>query len=223
MQATAMFWDIRAQKYDDDIKRHDFLYARTIESTKSLLSNSDVVLDFACGSGEIGLDIARHAKQLHGIDASAKMIELANQKIRDRRVRNADFSHTDVFDPGLSESSFSAITAFNIFHLLDDIPVVLARLHNLLAPGGLMVSQTPCLGERNLLVRALIGLAERLGFAPPIRSLTSVELESLVSSCGFEILENEVWDEKDAVQRVVARKGGGAGAGSTTAVRRSRL
>ncbi len=107
------------------------------------------------------------------------------------------------------ESSFSAITAFNIFHLLEDIPVVLERLHGLLAPGGLLVSQTPCLGERNLLVRSLLGLAQRLGFAPPIRSLSFAELESLVSGCGFEILQNKVWDEKDAVQRVVARKVGG--------------
>ena len=31
-------------------------------------------------------------------------------------------------------------------------------------------------------------------------------MESLLSSSGFEILENQIWDEKDAVHRVVARK-----------------
>ncbi len=72
-----------------------------------------------------------------------------------------------------------------------------------------MVSQTPCLGERSWLVRSLIGLAQKLGFAPPIHSLTFAELESLVASSGFEILENEIWDERDAIERVVARKPGG--------------
>ena len=48
MQAT--FWDERARKYDDDIQRHDSLYTRTIASIKSLLTNSDVVLDLGCGS-----------------------------------------------------------------------------------------------------------------------------------------------------------------------------
>ncbi len=209
MQATAMFWDNRAQKYDEEIQRHDSLYARTIDSTKSLLNDSDVVLDFGCGSGEMGLDIAFHVQRVHGIDVSGKMIELANQKVRDRKVGNADFSHTDAFDQRLVESSFSAVAAFNIFHLVDDIPEVLARLHDLLQPGGLLVSQTPCLGERSWLVRSLIGLAQRLGFAPPIHSLTFAELESLVASSGFEILENELWDERDAIQRVVARKPGG--------------
>ena len=207
MQAT--FWDERARKYDDDIQRHDSLYTRTIASTKSLLTDSDVVLDLGCGSGEIGLDIARHVQRVHGIDVSAKMIELANQKVRDRKARNADFNQADAFGPRLAGSSFSAVTAFNIFHLVDDIPGVIARLHDLLESEGLLVSQTPCLGERNWFVRTLLNLAQKLGFAPPIRSLTFAELESLVSSGGFEILESEIWDERDAVQRVVARKRGG--------------
>ena len=209
MQSASMFWDDRAQKYDEEIRRHDPLYARTINSTRSLLSDSDVVLDFGCGSGEMGLDIASDVQRVHGIDVSGKMIDLANQKVRDRKVGNADFSHVDAFDQRLVENSFSAVTAFNIFHLVDDIPGVLARLHDLLQPGGLLVSQTPCLGERNWLVRSLIGLAQRLGFAPPIHSLTFTELESLVACSGLEILENEIWDERDAIQRVVARKPGG--------------
>ena len=202
----ARFWDARAKKYDNDIRRHDSLYAKTIDSTNSLLTNSDVVLDFACGSGEIGLDIAPHIQRIHGVDLSAKMIELADQKVRDRKIGNADFSHTDAFDERLVGSSFSAVTAFNVFHLLDDIPGVLARLHDLLASGGLLISQTPCLGERIWFVRSFLDLAQRLGIAPPIRSLTITELESLVSSGGFEILESEIWDGKDSVQRVVARK-----------------
>ncbi len=30
MQANAMFWDSRAQKYDEEIQRHDSLYAKTM-------------------------------------------------------------------------------------------------------------------------------------------------------------------------------------------------
>ena len=66
MKAT--FWDKRSKKYDDDIKKHDSLYEKTIDSTESLLTNSDVVLDFACGSGEMSLDIAPHVQRVHGID-----------------------------------------------------------------------------------------------------------------------------------------------------------
>lgn len=37
MQATAIFW---VHKYDEEIQRHDSLYAGTIDSTKSLLNDS---------------------------------------------------------------------------------------------------------------------------------------------------------------------------------------
>ena len=202
----ATFWDGRAAKYDEDIRTHDSLYARTIAGATSLLTTSDVVLDLGCGSAEIGLDIARHVRRVHGIDVSTKMIELATQKAHHRGPSNVEFSQADAFDQRLTGKSFSAVTAFNVFHLVDDIHGVLARLHAVLEPEGLLVSQTPCLGERNWLVRMLLRVAQWAGFAPPIHSMTFGELESVVSGNGFEILETEIWDEKGAVQRVVARK-----------------
>ena len=206
MHQHETFWDKRSKKYDDNVKKHDSLYEKTIDSTKSLLTNSDVVLDFACGSGEMSLDIAPHVQQVRGIDLSVKMIELANQKARDRQVDNVNFDQSDAFDQRLVSNSFSAIIAFGIFHLLDDAPKVLARLNDLLATGGLLISQTPCLGERSWVFRSLIRLVVKLGLAPTIRSLTIAELESLVSSSNLEISETKIWDEKTAVQWIVARK-----------------
>ena len=203
---NATFWDKRALHYDENIRKHGSVYEKTIDRTKSVLSNSDVVLDFACASGEMSLDIAPHVQRVHGIDVSEKMIELANQKESERQVGNINFDQLDVFDPSLARNSFSAILAFNIFHLVDDAPKVLARLHELLVAGGLLISQTPCLGERGFIFRSLIGLAQILGVAPAIAGLTIPALESLVFSNRFEISETKMWDEKDAVQWIVARK-----------------
>ncbi len=204
MKAT--FWDKRSKKYDDNIKKHDSIYEKTIDRTKSLLNNSDVVLDFACASGEMSLDIAPHVQRVHGIDQSIKMIELSNQKARDLQVDNINFDQIDAFDQRLVSNSFSAVVAFNIFHLLEDTPKVLARLNDLLPTEGLLISQTPCLGERSWFLRSLISLAQKLRIAPTIRSLTIAELESLVSNSNFEIYETKILDEKNAVQWIVARK-----------------
>jgi len=204
MEAT--FWDKRSKKYDDNIKKHDSVYQKTIDCTKSLLTHADVVLNFACASGEMSLDIAPHVQQVYGIDLSVKMIELANLKARDKQANNINFNQTDAFDQRLENNSFSAIIAFNIFHLVDNIRNVLVRLNDLLPPGGLLISQTPCLGERGWIFRSLIGLAQRSGLAPTILSLKIVELESLVVNSNFEIIETKIWDEKNAVQWIVARK-----------------
>jgi 2-polyprenyl-3-methyl-5-hydroxy-6-metoxy-1,4-benzoquinol methylase len=203
---TATFWDKRSKKYDDAIKKHDDVYKKTIKASTSLLSSSDTVLDFGCGSGEMSLHIATQVQRLHGIDTSANMIELANQKARDWRLDNVDFSQMGVFDQGLETNSFSAIVAFNIFHLVEDVSKVLARLNDLLAAGGLLISQTPCLGDRNFAFRYLITILQKVGVAPTILSLTTDSLESLVSNAHFEIDESKIWDEKNAIQWIVARK-----------------
>jgi ubiquinone/menaquinone biosynthesis C-methylase UbiE len=141
------FWDKHAEKYDDAITRHDFQYLRTIDSTAPLLKESDVLLDLGCASGEICLDLADKVLRIRGIDTSTVMIELARQKARTRKITNVDFSPSDAFDADLAENSFSAITAFSVFHLVDDLPSVLNRLYRLLAPGGLLVSLSACLRE----------------------------------------------------------------------------
>jgi len=52
----------------------------------------------------------------------------------------------------------------------------------------------------------LIDLAQRSRLAPTILSLKIDELESLVVNSNFEIIETKIWDEKNAVQWIVARK-----------------
>jgi 2-polyprenyl-3-methyl-5-hydroxy-6-metoxy-1,4-benzoquinol methylase len=200
------FWDKRSGRYDEKVGKHDAQYDRTIARARSLLDDSDTLLDFGCASGEFSVDLAPGVQRVHGIDLSVKMIELARQKARDRRVDNATFDRTDLFDPALASGSFSAIVAFNVLHLVDDPSKVLARLGELLAPGGLLISQTPCLAEWRWYLRSLVRLACTLGLAPPIRSLTFAELESLVARGPFAIVENELWEERHSVRWIVARK-----------------
>ena len=203
---TPTFWDKRSKHYDDNVKKHDLVFQKTIERSRLLLTDSDVVLDFACASGEFSLDIAPAVQRVHGIDTSAKMIDLANQKVRDRQVGNVSFDQMDTFGERLASDSFSAVLAFNIFHLLQDATQVLARLNDLLTAGGLLISQTPCLSERSWLFQSFVGLAQKTGLAPTITNFTFSELESFVSSGNFEIIETKIWDEKQAVQWIVARK-----------------
>ena len=195
----ATFWDKRARQYDNKVSEHGTLYDKTIEASRSLLQNSDVVLDFACASGEMSLDLAAHVERIHGIDQSGKMIEIALGKSRDRDGKNASFDQMEAFDPSLEEGSFSAILAFSIFHLLEDPPKALTRLSDLLATGGTAKATVD-------LVRKFVNLAQKSGLDPAIRSFTVDELEALFSDSNFEILNSKVWDEKSALQWIAARK-----------------
>ena len=203
---TAKFWDKRAQKYDDDIAKHDAVYMQTAESTKSLLSTSDVVLDLGCASGEFSLEIAPRVQRVRGIDTSPKMIAIATEKASERSADNVTFSPTDLFDRSLDGHGYTVVLAFNVLHLVEDVSAVLGRINRLLPTGALLISQTPCLGERGPLFRWLVGFAQKVKIAPPILSLSIHELERETAGAGFEIAESKEWDPKNAIHWIVARK-----------------
>ena len=203
---TATFWDKRAQKYDDAVRKHDDDYDRTITRAKSLLSTSDIVLDLGCATGEYGLDLAPFVRRVHGIDTSANMIALATNKASGRAMDNATFAPTDVFDPSLDAHRYTAVLAFSVLHLVDEPRSVLRRVNGLLPPGGLLISQTPCLGEWSSLLKWLVGIAQKLKLVPPVVYLTVLDLQAGISGAGFDIAESEVWDPKHAVHWIVARK-----------------
>ena len=203
---SSAFWDKRAKQYDDAIGKHDPPFDKTIARTSALLSSSDAVIDLGCGSGEFSVELAPCVRKIHGIDTSEGMIKLAREKARNRNVDNATFEQCDLPDCGLQAGSFSSAIAFSIFHLVDDPAATLASLRALLESGGLLISETPCPGDRSWLFRTLLAVAQRMGLVPAIRNFSSAELESLVAENGFEILESETWDPKSATHWIVARK-----------------
>jgi ubiquinone/menaquinone biosynthesis C-methylase UbiE len=152
MRNPERFWDRIAKNYDksSDKKRESLL--RTVEKIKRHLDPMDQVLDFACGTGEKALGVSSRVQAVHGIDLSQKMIEKASMKVTDRRIDNAQFSRTDLFDATLKPASYDAIMAFYIFHLVDDPAQVLKRIHELLKPDGRLICETPCLGESGTVI-----------------------------------------------------------------------
>lgn len=206
LAAGARFWDRRAQAYDDAVQRHDALYERRIQRVASLLRETDTILDVGCASGEIALDLSPRLGHVCGVDTSGDMIALATRKAGTKRVGNVTFHHGDVFDARLTPGSFAAVAAFSVLHLLPDVPSALDRLHALLAPGGLLISETPCLSDRNVVVRSLVRFAVAAGMAPMIHDMNGADLTLLISSRRFRILEAATWDKRHAVHWVVARK-----------------
>jgi 2-polyprenyl-3-methyl-5-hydroxy-6-metoxy-1,4-benzoquinol methylase len=203
---TTEFWDKRARRYDDAVRRHDADYDRTIASVRSLLSTSAVVLDLGCASGEYSVDIAPFVQRVHGIDTSTEMIALATTKASDRAVRNVTFASVAVFDRSLEACGFTTVLAFSVLHLVEDIRSISCRVNELLPTGGLFISQTPCLSQGSLLFRLFVGLAQKVKLAPPILSLSALELEAAIAGAGFDVAESRVWDRKKAVHWIVARK-----------------
>ena len=132
MTAAREFWNKSADNYDKTEERFDVIHRRSRELAKGHLNETDLVLDYGCGTGTTACELAGQVREIRGIDISDKMIELAEMKAAAGDVPNVTFSQGDIFDKDLAPGSFDAILAFNMLHTLPDPESVMKpRSHRL--------------------------------------------------------------------------------------------
>jgi ubiquinone/menaquinone biosynthesis C-methylase UbiE len=211
MTATASadqrFWDRIAPSYAKKPVPDEGAYQRTLERVRSYLDPKQLVLEVGCGTGSTALQLAPHAAQIVASDLSPGMIRIAREKARAAGVHNVTFM-PGTLDELEAAQRFDVVMAFNVFHLMPDIPAALRRMHALLAPGGLLISKTPCIGEMNFLVRLAIPVMQAFNRAPFVNFVKTQTLRESVSDAGFSTLETGFYPEKSHSLFVVARKDG---------------
>lgn len=130
--AIARFYDADHSGFADDIPFYCELARRT----------GGRVLDVMCGSGRLIVPLAQAGLRVTGIDSSAAMIERARMRVAAAGVTaRAALHHSDVRSALPAGPYNLAIVALNSFmHLLtiEDQLAALARIHNVLNPGGLL-------------------------------------------------------------------------------------
>lgn len=196
MSKSEKFWDQSASNYDNTEEKFEFIHSRSRENTKRYLKDTDIVLDYGCGTGTTACEISGLVKSVRAIDISTGMIEIAKGKAATGGVVNVDFEQADIFDEEFENGSFDVVLAFNMLHTVPDPESVVQRTVELLKPGGLFISITPCLGGKKsvlvslqiLLVRALL----KVEVIPvPIRQLKSTDLDDLMDVERMQVIETE--------------------------------
>jgi 2-polyprenyl-3-methyl-5-hydroxy-6-metoxy-1,4-benzoquinol methylase len=203
---SARFWDERADKYSKKPVKDTENYNKTLDCTRRHLSASDEVLEVGCGTGTTALLLAPSVKRITASDISSRMIEIAEEKAAAQKVENVRFDHATLFDEDLEKGSFDVVMSFNFLHLLDDIPGAVRRVNELLKPGGLFISKTVCLAEKSRLWSVLLAVMRALGFAPYVKCLKVAELEDIITSTDFEIIETGDYPPSPPSRYIVARK-----------------
>ena len=198
------FWDRVAAKYAASPVRNQQAYEHTLARTRTYLDADDSVLEVGCGTGTTALLLADAVATITASDISGAMIGIAQQKAAEQGVPNVDFVPAVPGDLALATQAFDAVLAFNLLHLLPDLDNDLAAISQLLKPGGLLISKTPCLGEMNPLIRLAIPVMQFFGRAPYVGYLSSADLEARIAAAGFAIVESA--DHAKGSRFVVARK-----------------
>jgi len=211
MSKSKEFWDKASKNYDKTEERFEYIHRKSRENAKKHLKGSDVVLDYGCGTGATSCELADHVKEIHAIDISSRMIDIAKEKATASKIKNVDFVLSDIFDERYSRGSFDVILAFNMLHTVTNPENALNRAFELLKPEGLLISVTPCLRDKmSFLVNIQIQFVRilcKIGIIPvPIRRLKSSELDDLIEGGDFQILETEAIYKGASSYFVAAKK-----------------
>jgi len=210
MTADARFWDGIADKYSRTPVANPDAFERKIAITRARMSPDAVVLDIGCGTGSLALRLAPHAKHVHGLDVSQEMTRIARGKAAAQGVDNVTF-HTTAFDDGftaLEPGSLQGICAYSVLHLVEDRAAVLARIYELLEPGGFFVSSTTCLRESRVPFGPLLWVMRKLGKAPKVERFERATLEDEIRRAGFVELQGPDVGAERIIAFLVAHKPG---------------
>ena len=191
MNKSIKFWDRLSNRLDKPVKKLNETSFKTVESTKKYLTIDNVVLDYGCGPGTLTMEFAENIKTIHAIDISSGMIDVAKRKSAEHKIKNINFEHSDLFDEYLGKESFNVALAFNVLHYISDKQEVMQRINDLLKPGGLFISSTACLGERNSFLSMLMLIMTKIGIIPEMKFYNILELENLIIHGNFIILAKE--------------------------------
>ncbi|MFJ8958736.1 class I SAM-dependent methyltransferase [Lentzea sp. NPDC102401] len=94
------------------------------------------ILDAGCGAGPVSVALRDRGAVVSGFDRSAKMVELARQRLGD----DVDLRVADIAGPlPYPDGAFDDAVAALVLHYLEDWTAPLAELRRVLKPGGRLI------------------------------------------------------------------------------------
>ncbi len=207
IEKDTLFWDRTAEKYSRSAISDQAGYQRTLKRTSEFLTADHRVLELGCGTGTTAFSLAGKVESYLATDISSEMIAIAREKQKlepQQSLRFAAGTAESISDAG----SFDAVLCFNYLHLVRDIRGTLCRIHSLLAPGGVFVSKTPCVGDMNVLIRFALPMMRAVGKAPYACVFKASDLQNWIEQAGFAVVavENHGAQRGEARPYIAAKK-----------------
>jgi 2-polyprenyl-6-hydroxyphenyl methylase/3-demethylubiquinone-9 3-methyltransferase len=190
------FFDSCAQEYREQHGNPQRLlnYRISLMKRYARLCTDDVVLDVGCGNGHHLFAVVEDIRHGIGVDLSAAMIELAQERLRDSTLQskltflNENVEHLSVID---EQSVDLAICIGALEHMIDKV-AVLEKINRALKPGGRFFCLT-LNGEYFWYQRLAPSLGLDIKHLSTDRFLKRGELEHLITESGFYDTQTGYW------------------------------
>ncbi|MEL6402284.1 MAG: class I SAM-dependent methyltransferase [Cyanobacteria bacterium J06626_4] len=187
MTQSIKFWDKAAEKYARQPIADEAAYQKKLAVTRDYFRPDMEVLEFGCGTGSTAILHAPYVKHIRAIDFSKNMIAIAQTKAAAQNIQNVTFEPASIDDLNVPDSTYDAVLGLNVLHLLENKEAAIAKVYNMLQPGGLFITSTVCLGDTMAWFKLITPVGKALGLFPSVKVFTVKDLETSLMDAGFEI------------------------------------
>ena len=206
MLNQATFWDKIARKYAAKPVDDEPAYEDTLARTRAYLGADDVVLELGCGTGTTALKLADAVGHITATDISPEMIAIANEKLGADGPGQVEFRASGIEDALRPDGGYDAVLAFNLLHLVEDLPGAVRTIRGLLKPGGVFISKSGAVAEAGwFLRRVMIPAMQLIGKAPYLNPLKTADFDRIIAGEGFDIVETHTYSGMAPTRFIVAR------------------
>lgn len=206
MDQSAKFWDRIAERYSKSPVADEATYQKKLQVTREYFRPDMEVLEFGCGTGSTAIAHAPYVKHIRAIDASSKMLEIAQGKADAQNINNITFEQSTIDEFSRPDQTIDAVLGLSILHLLENKEAIIAKVHKMLKPGGIFVTSTACIGDTAMkYIKFIAPIGKFFGLIPLIKVFTTKELEGSLTDAGFGI--GHQWQPgKGKAMFIVAKK-----------------
>ena len=205
MNQSVKFWDKIADKYSKQPIADEAAYEKKLKVTQEYLKPDWSILEFGCGTGGTAIIHAPHVKQIRAIDISSEMIKIAQGKADAEDINNITFEQLTIEELEAEDCTYDAVLGLSILHLLEDKKSAIAKVYQMLKPGGIFVTSTTCMGDAYSWFKFIAPIGKALGFFPVVKIFTAQHLIESLTDAGFAI-DYQWQPSKDKAIFIVAKK-----------------
>ena len=206
MDRSTRFWDRSAKRYSKQPIADEAAYQKKLQVTREYFEPHMEVLELGCGTGSTAINHAPYVKHIWAIDVSSKMIAIARGKAVAENVNNVSFEQSAIDELSVPDQTLDVVLGLSILHLLESMEAVIAKVHQMLKPGGVFVSSTACVGDTMQFFKFIVPIGKFLGLMPLVKVFTTTELEDSLTDAGFKI-DHQWQPGKGKAVFIVAKKG----------------
>lgn len=205
MAELSAFWDRLADKYAAQPIADEQVYRTKLARTQAHLTPDMDIFEFGCGTGGTAIAHAPHVRSVRAVDFSARMLEMARARAAEAGVGNVSFERGDITTMAIPPESYDMVLGLSILHLLENRQAVIARVFDILKPGGRFVSSTACLGDSMKWFGYVAPLGRAIGLLPMLNVMTPDQLRADMQQAGF-VIEHDWRPAPKAALFLIARK-----------------